>query len=132
VDSENAYRTPRAAQSRAYEVLGLSPDTGPSAGRFGLAELAGKLDLLADELPYHQWDADPATLLAPARRLIEHLRVRYRRDDLSGPLALGALESMALPFETYRLAFPDDLASTLYGDRVDEVRPDCERVQRHP
>jgi RHS repeat-associated protein len=112
VEQATAYRTPQPAASRMYELLGLAR---PEAEHYRGDELAGQIGV---ELPYAQWDAAPAT---PARRLVEHVRTRYRRDDLTGPLPPGALESMALPFETYRLALPDDLQAGLYGDRVDDA-----------
>jgi Salmonella virulence plasmid 65kDa B protein len=43
-------------------------------------------------------------------RLIEHVRTSYLRDDLTGPLALEEVESLALLFESYRLAFTPELA----------------------
>jgi RHS repeat-associated protein len=123
IDEADAYRTPQPAESRMYEVLGLLPDSGRagSTNLFGFEELARKLAAGQADMPYEQWDADPASLPRPARRLIEHTRTRYRRDDLTGPLPLGELESMALPFESYRLAFPDHLRAGLYGDRVGET-----------
>ena len=39
------------------------------------------------------------------RRLIEQVRTLYRKDDLTALLPLGALESLALPGESYKLAF---------------------------
>ena len=71
------------------------------------------------ELPFQEWDADPAALPAPARRLISHTSVRYRRDDLSGALPLGVLEPLALPYRSYRQAFTDSLVADLYGGHVD-------------
>ena len=52
------------------------------------------------------------------RRLIERVRTLYRRNDLSGALPLGQIESLALPFETHRLAFTPGLLTQVFGDRV--------------
>ncbi|WP_254885408.1 SpvB/TcaC N-terminal domain-containing protein [Streptomyces sp. NA02950] len=114
VDEPDAYRTPVRCESRAWELLALSPD-GPL---FGLEELDRALTATTRELPYEEWDADPPE---PARRLIEHTRTLFRRDDLTGPLPLGALEPKALPYAGYRLAFTPSLLTELYGDRVDET-----------
>jgi len=114
VDLPDAYRTPMPAQTRAFEVVGLAP-----AGRlFGFAELRDGLAAIHAELPYQDWDADPARLPGPARRLIEHTRVRFRRDDLTGVLPLGVLEPLALPYRSYRLAFGQGLLDDLYRGRV--------------
>ena len=115
VDRPDAHRTPMPAQARTFEVIGLAP-----AGRlFGFAELRDGLADVTVELPFQDWDTDPATLAMPARRLISHTSVRYRRDDMSGALPLGVLEPLALPYRSYRQAFTDSLVTDLYGDQVD-------------
>ena len=53
------------------------------------------------------------------KRLIEHVRTRYRKNDLTDLLPLGALESLALPGESYKLAFTPGLLTQVYGNRVD-------------
>ena len=52
------------------------------------------------------------------KRLIEHVRTRYRKNDLSNLLPVGALESLALPGESYKLAFTRGLLTQVYGNRV--------------
>ena len=123
VDEADAFRAPQAAETRTFEVLGLAPDAQRpgSTNPFGFDELSNKLDAIRVELPVEQWDADPSVLAAPARRLIEHTRILYRRDDLSGQLPLGTVETKALPFESYRLALTSSLLADLYGDRVDDT-----------
>jgi hypothetical protein len=65
VDLPEAYRTPMPAQTRVFEVVGLG-----LAGRlFGFAELRDGLAAVTAELPFQDWDADPADLPAPARRV---------------------------------------------------------------
>jgi RHS repeat-associated protein len=126
VELADAHRTPMPCQTRTFEVLGLNlrrnpPDPGEPSGSalFGLAELRDELAAVAAELPFQDWDADPASLPAPARRLISRTRVRYRRDDLSGPLPYGVVEPLAVPYRSYRQAFTAGLVTDLYGDRVD-------------
>jgi hypothetical protein len=70
-------------------------------------------------IPYQQ-PAEPGQ-----KRLIEHLRTRYRPNDLgasandpSALLPLHVLESLALPGETYKLAFTPGLVEDLFGERV--------------
>ena len=115
VDLPDAYRTPMPAQTRTFEVIGLEP----AGGLFVLAELRDGLAAVREEVPFQEWDADPAALAAPVRRLISHTSVRYRRDDLSGALPPGVLEPLALPDRSYRQAFTDSLVDSLYGQQVD-------------
>lgn len=119
VDQPDAYRTPVPCEARSFEIVGLLPRREPNESvLFGFAELRDELAAVHAELPYQDWDASPASLPGPARRLIEHTRVRYRRDDMSGPLPLGVLEPLALPYQSYRLAFTASLLDDLYGGRV--------------
>jgi RHS repeat-associated protein len=112
VDLPDAYRTPLPAETLTYELggLGLRPATTDAAAL--RAALAGPLA----EVPAAEWDARPEV---PARRLVERDRSVFRRDDLSGPLPLGELEPLALPWESARLAFTPDLLDRVYGERVD-------------
>ena len=115
VERPDAHRTPMPAQTRVFEVVGLAP-----AGQlFGFAELRDGLADISAELPFQDWDADPDRLAAPARRLISHTSVLYRRDDMTGALPPGVLEPLALPYRSYRQAFTEGLVAGLYGGRVD-------------
>jgi RHS repeat-associated protein len=123
IDQPDAYRTPLQCETRQWEILGLTPDVHrPGAtSLFGFDELVDELGSISHELSYEEWDADPAGLTAPSLRLTEHVRILYRRDDLTGPLPLGVLEPLALPFESYHLAFTPSLLTGLYGERVDDA-----------
>ena len=118
VERPDAHRTPVPCEARSYEIVGLRPG---ASSLFSFGELRDDLAAIDAELPYQDWNADPARLPGPARRLIEHTRVRYRRDDLSGPLPLGVLEPLALPYRSSRLAFTDGLVSDLYDGRVTDL-----------
>ncbi|MGE5830767.1 MAG: SpvB/TcaC N-terminal domain-containing protein, partial [Micromonosporaceae bacterium] len=113
VETDTDHRAPHPARSRSWQVCGLRP----TGRRFGFDELATALDAVVAEVPYAEWDRRSE---APTRRLIEHSRVLYRRDDLTGPLAEGVLQAMALPHRTYRLEFTPELPAEIYGSRVDE------------
>jgi RHS repeat-associated protein len=117
VELPDAHRTPMPAQARTYEVVGLRP----ARRLFGFAELQDGLAAVTAELAFQDWDADLDSLPAPARRLIYRSRIHYQRDDLSGPLPAGVLESLALPYQSYRQALTDDLVAYLYGDLVDQA-----------
>ena len=116
VDTPDAYHTPLPAAARTDELTGYSP-TGP-AGRFQADDL---VQPAGDGLVL-RFDGEVAYEASPGagrqRRRIEHVRTLYRRDDLTGPLPPGALEALALPYESYKLAFTPGLVATAYGGRV--------------
>jgi hypothetical protein len=118
IDLPHTHRVPQQARSRGYEVVGVRPDAGSTL--FELDALRRDLDAVRAELVFQDWDAGlgdgPVT---PARRLVDHTCVQYRRDDLTGPLPVGVLETLALPYRSYRQTFTDSLVTDLYGDRVD-------------
>ncbi|MCP4376707.1 MAG: hypothetical protein GY794_11100, partial [bacterium] len=47
-------------------------------------------------------------------RLIEHVRTLYRQDDLTAFLPLGEVEPLALPGESYKLAFTPGLLTQVF------------------
>jgi RHS repeat-associated protein len=112
VQQPDAHRTPLPSEQRDYEITGLRPDEG---GLFGFAALRDRLAAIQAELPFQDWDTAPRT---PARRLISRTRIRYRRDDLSGPLPPGVIEPLALPYRSYRQVLTGSLLTSLYGDRI--------------
>jgi RHS repeat-associated protein len=120
VDEPDAVRAPMACETRTWELLGAVPDPPPSGGTAVLSFDAltaedGLLARLADgnsDVAY-----EDLSRAGPRRRLVEHVRLVYRRDDLGGPLRLGRLESRALPYDSYRLAFRGTLLGSLYRRR---------------
>ncbi|MDZ7363651.1 MAG: toxin [candidate division KSB1 bacterium] len=122
----DAYRVPLLCESRTYELLKVRPSSQLCGvtNLFRFDELKAQIAAVNDgaaDLPYEQWDADESVLAGPRRRLIEHVRTLFLKNDLSGPLPLGNLESLGLPFESYRLAFTPSLLTELYGERVNEA-----------
>ncbi|HEX8186237.1 MAG TPA: RHS repeat-associated core domain-containing protein, partial [Blastocatellia bacterium] len=75
----------------------------------------------ASTLAYQEWDAGEETLPGPRRRLIEHVRSLYRKNDMSGPLPLAGLESLALPYESYQLALTPALVADIFKREVNGV-----------
>ncbi|THJ19822.1 MAG: toxin, partial [Nitrospira sp. CG24D] len=118
IDDPDHYRTPLPGETRTYELTGFTP-TNP-AQRFSSAEwVVQEFAQLngAVEIPYEA----TADLNKKQKRLIEHVRIRYRRNDLTDLLPLGALESLALPGESYKLAFTPGLLTQVYGARVTDT-----------
>src|SRR5262245_27978203 len=117
--SPDAHRTPLLCETLSYELTGFAPVASDSR-RFSYAEwVENEFERIesAQVIAYEE-QANPAV---PQKRLIEHARTYYRRDDLTGLLSLGTLEPLALPGESHRLAFIAGLIAQVYGDRVNDA-----------
>ena len=117
-ERERSTAYPLPCESRTYELTGYEP-AGP-AGRFQAEDfvqpMRGQLEHLFDsELGYEE-----APTTGRERRLIEEVRTLYRPtiwiagNDPMALLPLGSAEPLALPGETYQLAFTSRLISQLY------------------
>jgi RHS repeat-associated protein len=122
VGSDDDYRTPMPAESRTYELTGYQP-TGP-AGRFLSSDLVSPKAGSPDEFE-HVFDSELKYEETPGvgreRRLIEHARTLYRADGLSGPLPLYELQTLALPFEQYKLTLTAGLLASVYEGRATDA-----------
>jgi len=114
IDSAASYRLRLPSEALTYELKRVSK-TGPlySANDFDAILTA------AVEADYHQIDANPAPGTAQ-KRLIEHIRTLYRSNNLKTALSLHRLESLALPFESYQLAYTPSLVAHIFGNKVNE------------
>ncbi|WP_437827896.1 SpvB/TcaC N-terminal domain-containing protein [Sorangium sp. So ce1153] len=108
------HRAPVPAETRTYEVTGLTPEGGTA--RFCFDEWTREDFALlrsAAEIPYEDV-GDHATR---QKRLVEHARTLYRRDDLAALSPLGQVERLALPGETYKLALTPGLLAHVFKRR---------------
>jgi RHS repeat-associated protein len=105
---EGWYRVGVPVRSTTSELTGL-----PS-GQLFTVEALRDLVMKAREIPF---DASPTGQLE--RRVITSKRCLYYRDDLSGPLPLGHVDSRALPHQTLAQALTPGLLARVYGDSVD-------------
>lgn len=133
IDAPDTYRVPQPAVSRTYEVRTPEQERNPGGHTklYDFDEMTALLTQAADgshEVAFEDVDfkrareaadADPTEADRYFRRRIEEVRTLYRKDDLSGALPLGDLEPLALPFESYTLAFTPGLVDDVYGSRVD-------------
>jgi RHS repeat-associated protein len=116
VSTPDTYRAPAVAETRTYQLRSPVPAAG---ARFEAEQLRALVEAAGDgghDLPYHDLAGAGAAGGEPFRRLIEAERTRFRRDDLTGPLPLGTLESLALPLATHRLVLTAELAAVRYLD----------------
>jgi RHS repeat-associated protein len=117
IDTADDYRAPLPCETRTYELTGYTP-TGP-AGRFEGGDFVQpdpgdpggvkRAHIFDGEIQYEDKAGSGAQ-----RRLIEHVRMLYRKDDLSGRLPVGTVEPLALPAERYQLACTPGLLAQIY------------------
>ena len=116
------HRVPQPCETRTYELTGYTPSG--AAGQFQNTDFVEADPADPDGIKLvHSFDSEIEYEGQPTngkqRRLIEHVRTLYRSNDLTHALQLAELESLALPFESYRLAFTPDLVTHLFGNHVD-------------
>lgn len=120
IDTANDYRTPLPCETRTYEFAGF--ETANSADRFSFDQWTRNgfaLPASAVEIPYE----GTADNVSPQKRLIEHVRILYRKDDLTAFLPLGELEPLALPGESYKLALTPGLLAHVFKRKQTDNQP---------
>jgi RHS repeat-associated protein len=115
-ESPDTHRNPLPCEALTFELTGYTA-TGP-AGRYQASDLVEPDPAISGRLR-HKFTAPEVAYEATAtgnlrRRPIEWLRTLYRRDDLSGLSPLGDLQTLALPGESYKLAFTPGLLAQVF------------------
>jgi Insecticide toxin TcdB middle/C-terminal region len=136
-----AYRAPLPCETRTYEVINVSPlRPDPPAEPLityliGFDDIADEVAAAADghhDILYEDLQRTGVITNKPYRRLIECVRTLYRKDDLTGPLPLGELQSLALPGESYKLAFTPGLLTQVFKRGGQALLPDPDAVLQGP
>lgn len=128
IDLPDAYRPPLPCETVTFELTGYEA-SGPagrySANDFVQPDKAGRLrHRFSAEVSYEAEAVDGL-----CRRPIEWQRTLFRRNDLTGLLPLGELQSLALPGETYQLALTKGLIDQVFqrprkGQAAESLLPD--------
>jgi RHS repeat-associated protein len=103
-----AYRLRLPCETATFELTGATP----AASYFTGAEIGGAF---AAATPIKYEEAPDGS---SQKRAMKHSRSLFLKDDLTGPLPLGQIESLGLAYETYRLTFTGTLLAVLYGTQV--------------
>ena len=122
VSNPHQYRAPLPCETRTYELLKAVPQANlqHTTNLFRFQQMLDYLQFLADgshDIPYEDVNASGATGNTVYRRLIEHTKQIYRKNDLSGPLDIGFIESLGLPDENYKLALTPGLLE-IFNSRI--------------
>jgi RHS repeat-associated protein len=116
IESADTHRNPLPCEALTFELTGYRP-TGP-ASRYQASDFVGA-DPAAPGRLRHKFTAPEVAYEATAarnerRRPIEWLRTLYRRDDMGSLLPLGELHPLALPGESYKLAFTPGVLTQVF------------------
>lgn len=109
-DQAGAYRIPRKAETRSYELTGINPSNGDA---FLLMELLNAFSG-ASEIGF---EVAPNNV-SPEKRLIGNEQIIYLGNDLVTALPFQQMDTMGLVNQRYRLAFTPSLLSALAGSRI--------------
>ncbi len=107
----NSNRLRLPAETKTYELKGVVK-TGDYYSVDNFTDILS--DVNSDTAFYHEINK-PLNGLRPQKRLIEHLRTLYYKNDLTGTLALYELESKSIPYENYQLAYTAELLEDIFG-----------------
>ena len=109
-DNTNCLRLP--SETKTFQLKGVAK----TAAYYSLQNFDNIL-ATASEVLYQDVDVNPA-LGNSQKRLLEHVRHLYYKNDLTSALPLHQLESLAIGFESYQLAYTPQLITHIYGDKV--------------
>ncbi len=111
---DDVYRLRLPSEVKTFDLKGVAK----SGEFYSPADFSNILDdANSDTAFYHELDK-PTSGNKAQKRLIEHVRSLYYRNDLTGVLPLHQLESLALPFESYQLAYTPELVSNIFDTKV--------------
>lgn len=106
IDSDDAYRTPLPCEALSYEITETSLNQTKT--------LLGFDDILNAVVDANPLDYEKSPDGSLQKRLIEQVRILYRNNDLSGPLTFKQLDSLALPYNSYKLGFTPGLLDEVF------------------
>ena len=115
VVGDDVYRLRLPSEVKTFELKGISNANTYYAPKDFTDILS---DAKSDTAFYHEIDK---ILFAgkAQKRLIEHIRSTFYGNNLIVALPLHQLESLALPFESYQLAYTPELVNDIFGTKVD-------------
>jgi RHS repeat-associated protein len=106
------YRIGVPIETRSYELRGLAP-VGDALLAFDavLAAATSAVEIAYEAVP------DGSS----QKRLLAQSRILYAKDDRTGPLAVGEVESLALPWQSFAKGFTPTLLTSALGGRATDA-----------
>lgn len=107
----NDYRLKVACESISYEVL-------PAIGTYtGVYFKASEVKAIYDSITggnTHDFESGISPAAYPQKRKLSHQRQYFYKDDLTGASDFAVLQSLALPYESYQMAYTPGLIDEDY------------------
>jgi RHS repeat-associated protein len=110
IDDNTNYRLPILYETQTYELTGVNPE---SDGFF----ISVKIETDFQSAMVINYEDNPTSGLKQ-KRLVEHVRHYFLKDDLTSTLPLGQIESKSLHVQSIKLAFTPTLITSRYGSLV--------------
>jgi RHS repeat-associated protein len=111
LDTQSDYRIPTQYEIRAYELSGFRLPTGTT--RFPLSSFDSNNFLPLTSLPEIPYESkNDANVLQ--KRLLQQHRILFRKDNLSGLLPAGEVQSLAVPAAEYTLWATPGLLTNIF------------------
>jgi Salmonella virulence plasmid 65kDa B protein/Insecticide toxin TcdB middle/C-terminal region/Insecticide toxin TcdB middle/N-terminal region len=121
IDQPDIFRVPLNCENRSYELRGVTPTNADPliTNLFSVSDVLQFIQQASDgshDLPFEDWYGKGAIAGATYRRLFKRTRTVFEKDDLSAPLPVGTIESRALFFQKYNMAFTQQLLQETFID----------------
>lgn len=124
IDTGNDYHLPVVYEVKTFELTGATP---AAIDYFTVDEIRTAFEQAA-VIPF-QAIPTPGT---PQKRMVEQVRTLFMKNDASGPLPAGVIESLVFPWESYKLALTPSLRDDAFGTKVtdDMLLNECRLVHQ--
>jgi len=112
---DDEYRLRLPSEVKNYELKGVAK----AGDYYSLTDFDTVL-IDSTEVGPHQLGTNPSPGTSQ-RRLIEHIRTTFYKNDFATALPLHQLESKGIPFESYQLAYTPALINDIFGTKVNDA-----------
>ena len=113
VIDEHIHRLRLPSEVRTFELKNVSK----LANIYTLSDFENILDNSKSEFAHYHEINKPIVASKAQKRLIEHIRSTYYSNNLKTSLPPHQLESLAIPFDSYQLAYTKELLRDIYGNK---------------
>lgn len=107
------YRLPLSCGNSSWELTGTTPAAGDY---YSLAEMMADFTSAA-VIAYEVLPTTGKT----EKRMLSQTSTLFLKNDLSGPLGTGVIESLALSYQSYKLALTPGLRDNIFGGKVTDA-----------